>query len=288
LKRYISFLIFSVDLLLLSGCAHLSQSPHNGIDIWFFNVGYGDATLVREGTHSVLIDGGYPLVTDYLLKALKTLHIKNLEAAILTHPHPDHIGGLYGIMVSGIQVQKVISSYPLDHPEMPEGFRKFVVSANIPCEIAKRGDYLNFGDRIRFWVCNPDSLEADMNDSSLVLKLEDFGGGLLLGSDIGEKKQNELAKKFGNKLRSKILKCPHHGGYADEKFIEAVQPEIVYVSVGVNPYDNPNEDTLNRYRGIGAAVYFSGIYGTMKIMLSPDQNYSMEKFDVPRGTFIGR
>jgi glyoxylase-like metal-dependent hydrolase (beta-lactamase superfamily II) len=56
-----------------------------------------DALLVRDGTHLVLIDTGLgPKVGGVLLDSLKLAGVtaEQITDVLITHPHPDHIGGL--------------------------------------------------------------------------------------------------------------------------------------------------------------------------------------------------
>ncbi len=90
------------------------------LEVFFCNVGDGDAVLLREfredGTEfAVLVDAGRPYVesregslrkdaVEYLLNR----HVDHLDRMILTHPHIDHVGGAL----------RVLRAVPTDRLEM--------------------------------------------------------------------------------------------------------------------------------------------------------------------------
>lgn len=100
------------------------------LEVFFCNVGDGDAVLVREfredGTqYAVLVDAGRPYVesregslrkdaVEYLLQR----QVTHLDRLILTHPHIDHVGG----------AQRVLRAIPTDRLQM----------LNVPPEDAQR------------------------------------------------------------------------------------------------------------------------------------------------------
>ena len=71
--------------------------PATGFEIYFIEVGQGDATLVisSDGS-SLLIDGGpsKELIGD----RLQALGITDLDAIAMTHPDADHIAGLVEVL----------------------------------------------------------------------------------------------------------------------------------------------------------------------------------------------
>src|SRR5829696_9440055 len=73
------------------------------LSIYFFDVGQGDAALVRspEGK-TVLIDAGPDEWT--VAEHLKQLHIDTLDLVVASHNHADHIRGL-PLILSTIPVQ---------------------------------------------------------------------------------------------------------------------------------------------------------------------------------------
>ena len=65
---------------------------------YFLDVGEGDCTLLVSGGSTVLVDAGTPEGAPALVRELKSLGVRRLDAVIATHPHADHIGGMEAVL----------------------------------------------------------------------------------------------------------------------------------------------------------------------------------------------
>ena len=61
----------------------------------FLNIGQGDATLIRLGTKGILIDAGRG---DDILLALQSYAVYTRVAAVASHNHDGHIGGMDAVL----------------------------------------------------------------------------------------------------------------------------------------------------------------------------------------------
>ena len=59
--------------------------------ICVLDVGQGDAILVQDGSHAILVDAG---PADELAAALARNHVLGLDAVVVTHLHDDHYAGM--------------------------------------------------------------------------------------------------------------------------------------------------------------------------------------------------
>ncbi|HPQ38921.1 MAG TPA: MBL fold metallo-hydrolase [bacterium] len=242
MPRITGILIVTV---LLAGCAHWHEPADSPLlEIHFIDVGYGDAILLCRGASRCLIDGGYPPMTDTVLRYLEDLGVTELSAAVLTHPHPDHIGGLHGILSSGISTPMVYGPYPLDGPEIPSGFRDMIRQRGIEYTVVRDGDRIRLSGGIDLDVIHPETLEPDMNESSLVVYCAAFESGILFTADIGPRAQQRIETLHSGIFPVSILKAPHHGGESLESFYRVARPELTIVPDGINPYGNPRDETL--------------------------------------------
>ncbi|MHB1191273.1 MAG: ComEC/Rec2 family competence protein, partial [Armatimonadota bacterium] len=98
---------------------------------------------------------------------------------------------------------------------------------------------------------------ADLNDSSIALRLQYDEVSVLLAGDIGTYAEGRiLANRYD--LASTILKVAHHGSDSGttNEFLQVVQPEFAVISVGVNnQYDHPSSTVLRRLSAVGAKVF---------------------------------
>ena len=70
---------------------------------------------------------------------------------------------------------------------------------------------------------------------------------ILFTGDIEENAEKDLVEKYGDKLKSDILKVPHHGSStsSSKEFLDYVDPKFTLISVGRNnKYNFPNNKYL--------------------------------------------
>ena len=64
----------------------------------FINVGQGDCTFIAANGVTMLVDCGEDEVSGYVVSYLRKLGVGRLDHVIATHPHSDHMGGMYRII----------------------------------------------------------------------------------------------------------------------------------------------------------------------------------------------
>jgi len=82
--------------------------------------------------------------------------------------------------------------------------------------------------------------------------------------DIGE----AILLKAGDKIKSAVLKVPHHGSRTSSQmdFLKAVNPEFAVISVGhSNPFGFPHPEILKRYEGLKIPVLRTDINGAITV-----------------------
>src|SRR5205823_9738528 len=94
-------------LAALAGCRAALAHARQGMTVTFLAVGQGDSALVQfPGGGAMLIDAGgdlrWPGKFDPgardVVPALAELGVRRLDAVVLTHPHPDHAGGVLTVL----------------------------------------------------------------------------------------------------------------------------------------------------------------------------------------------
>ena len=207
-----------------------------------YDFGQGESILISlpHGKGNILIDC-YNNVCDYPKKD----GIKNLDLVFISHGHSDHMGA-YQELVNNFQVTSTYSSFFDDTELLSELKGKYTIS------LLKSDNKIKFDD-LTFYVLGPIRKYTNENDNSLVMKLEIDGFSMLFTGDIEIEAENDLVNKYGNSLKSDILKVSHHGSdtSSSKLFLSYVSPTYLLVSVGRNNfYGFPNNDNLCAYTNI--------------------------------------
>ena len=261
-----------------------NRKLHEGkLAIRFFNLQSkeksGDSALIStpDGKH-VLIDAGVPEAGPQIDRLLDRLDIKRLDAVFATHPHIDHIGGFTTLLYT----RPVGTFYhsPLTHTTVTyKKVERAIAEAEVPKQALTAGDIVSIGQHVRIEVLNPPegttpgSLDRwgieQLNNHSLVLKLQYGNTSFLFTGDIYKKQENLLVEQFGDRLNSTGTDAPHHGDMtsSSEAFVRAIQPEIAVFSA--NTLQSP--EVLHMYQEEGIDVYVTGIYGHVLLISDGDR-----------------
>lgn len=224
------------------------------LKVHFIDVGQGDSILIDLDSEEVLIDGGgkSPGVTDYIRKYIDG----PLEVMVATHPHADHIGGLTGVL-KDFQVEEIWLNGDTSTSKTYQDFMAAVNAEGAEVDQAKIGGTIST-ERLNFSILNPpDTLFSDVNNNSIVLRL-DYGDTVFLFPGDAEKEAEASMLSAGENLWAQILKAGHHGSKTASsiEFLRKVKPDIAIISCGTgNRYGHPHDITLNNLSSLGITIY---------------------------------
>jgi competence protein ComEC len=234
--------------------ATTGSSP--SLSIKFLNIGQGDSILITcpDRNSHVLIDSGnsnqnYPESEESFKKLIsKYVPNKNIDIAIATHSHTDHLYGFKWLSseLSGYRVGKFIDNGPINDTESSEVRNNFIRQntrylniRSVPidkikiCGISNSSpiylEIFNLHPSAKSELNCPDNL----NDCSIVMKLVYQNSSTLLSADTTEAWEKIAIKEFSTSLEANILKVGHHGSDScSEEFLETVNPEYAIISSG--------------------------------------------------------
>ena len=269
---------WSLSFLLLAGFNlfiwyQVITGAGSNLNLYFLKVGQGDSELVElPGGVQILIDGGPD--KSVLLELAKALPANDryLDLLIMTHPQTDHFAGFFDV-VERYKVGAFIATGREGETETWEKFRRLLEEKQIPVILAQAGDNIIYKNS-RFEVLSPDSemlRDKEINESSIILKLESERVKALFTGDAGFKAENRLLSvSETDNLNIDILKAGHHGSRfaTGAGFLAAATPLISVIEVGQkNRYGHPTEAALNRLKAIGSAIYRTDQNGTVQLRI---------------------
>lgn len=265
-QKILAFLIILILLL----CSYSFYTDTNKLEITFLDVGQGDAVFILTPSgKSILVDGGEKtnysdMGKDVVLPYLQYKGIKELDVIVNSHPHNDHLGGLYSVVESlGARVIILPDIHEKDHYD---SFIKLAADYNIDVEYVSKGDMLLLDSELVIEILHPSSnSRLSLNDASLVMHIAHRDNSYLLTGDI-EREGLRKIKKYD--IESNVLKVPHHGSSYSFKLsvFEKINPSKAVISVGKsNRYNHPAEEIIEWAKNSGIVLYRTDEHGAVKI-----------------------
>ncbi|MCK5259478.1 MAG: MBL fold metallo-hydrolase [Candidatus Omnitrophica bacterium] len=231
--------------------------------IHFIDVGYGDAILIElPDGEAVLIDAGLPEYAGRVTEYLAGRNIKDLQTAILTHPHENHFGGFLSLAKKWPMGKFYINGDADRAEEGYEDLMKTLEGKQVPVTILKEGDELLLGgEKVRFSVLHPSGLTGSANENVLVFWVVFNETSFLLTSDIQELQQDELLARYPQVRSANVVQVPHHGGRMTDLFASSFENDVMFVVLtGTNDYGKPFVEELDKLKG---EVFRTDLHGSI-------------------------
>ena len=256
---------------------HASAAPVDTatLELWFLDVGQGDAVLIRAPDgRAVLYDGGED--RDRTLRLLERAGVRSLELVIASHNHADHIGGLPAV------IERYRPRYVLENgvPHTTRAYERFLrAMSRSGAQRLSPGRRTITLDSVRLTILPPPPGGGDQNTSSVGLRI-DYGGfeATLLGDSEPEQQRWWLATHPDLLAPVEVHKASHHGSRNGDtaSLLASLSPEVVVIGVGGNnSYGHPHASALRLYREAGADVVRTDRHGTLVVTAPRDGSYAV-------------
>jgi beta-lactamase superfamily II metal-dependent hydrolase len=240
------------------------------LELYFLDVGQGDAVLIREGGKTALIDAG---PDGRVLAFLRALGVDTLDLVVASHNHADHIGGMTGVLAGTVVRYYLDNGIPHTTATYQRTIHAVRASGAQYLQATRRSITLGSA-RLRILTPSP---SRDHNNSSVGVLVE-YGTfrALLTGdSEIGEL---EHWLRADSVPRVQVLKVAHHGAGNGTSlaWAHATQPWVAVISVGQpNRYGHPSASVVAAWEGVGARVYRTDTHGTLLVYADRGGSFSI-------------
>lgn len=242
-----------------------TSKPEGTLEVHYIDVGQGDATLIKCGSHAMLIDGGNNNKGTTVQLYLKKQGVESLDYVIGTHPDADHIGGL-DVIVYKYNCEKVIMP---DYEKDTKTYQELVDvihDKNMKITYPVVGEQYALGEaKFTIIAPNSNSYGGNANDYSVAILLEYGKNRFLFTGDAEEASEMEMLSN-GIELSADVYKVAHHGSRSasTQEFLNAVHPKYAVISCGEgNSYGHPHAEVLNRLRSMGVEVFRTDEQGSI-------------------------
>lgn len=283
----IIIIFFLVVVLRLYVLKHSNpQNPNftrGNLEMYMLDIGQGDAFVFLQNDKVLLVDTGNIYDWNATNKALKELGVKKIDYLIITHPHQDHIGGLFSVCMN-YKIDELITQNinPQDVPGREFTFHIY----NFAIKLANfaYGDSLvtlarenkiyrdfSFADSKVEFLGPEDETYEIFNNYSLVFRIEYGNISILMTGDMEYEVEEQLLES-GKDLSSTIYKAAHHGSNTsnEEAFMEKVNPEYVLISSdngNHNYFGHPVRRFMKYLESREIPIYRTDEQGTVKLTI---------------------
>lgn len=263
--------IIAVVLILLGLVVWWNSRPKR-LNVTFFNVGRGEASLIQTPRgQTILIDGGADRTILKKLGERLPWTARYIDLLVLTYPQADHLTGLLEV-VNRYKVGRVLMTGVKYNSLEYEIFLQRLVDKKIAVTYAQAGQVVNLQGGAKFTVLWPgssykDNIVTEIKFSTLVTKFTWDENSIVFMSDVDADMQTALlAAKVDP--RGQIVKVgPHSGRKINKNFWQSAeadfavaatrgQAEALKFYVGQVFFTSGNNDA--RFEGDGKEWYKVG------------------------------
>ena len=263
------------------------QKPQGELKLTMIDCGQADSFLLEQDGKTCLVDCGTRSTGKDVVKYLKNKGITRIDYLFGTHPHEDHMGGMYDV-ITNFEIGKVIL------PEIKDGevttnwylkLMKELKTGKYTLEYSRVGEIYHLGEaNIRIIGPIWENSNVDLNNYSIVLKVS-FGQMDAIMTGDAEKEVEKAIIDSGIDLDAEILKVGHHGSdtSTSDEFLDAISPDYALISAKVgNKYNHPVKETMDKLKKREIPVYRTDENGTVVATIT----FNNVTFDCSAGDYL--
>lgn len=243
--------------------------PEDGLFAAYIDVGQGDSALLACGGETLLIDAGVSSEGETVVEYLKSRGVTELDYVVCTHAHEDHCGGLDAV-IENFDVGTLFAPYTeFDSSGAFTRFEDTAAEKGLFVTVPPLGAEFTLGDAVFEFAGPVSDWGGDLNDSSLVLRIEYGETAFLFTGDISAGALEDCALIGGFDLGCDVLKLGHHGSSSstDEEVLDLTRPELAVACCGKgNSYGHPHEEVVQLLESRNITLLRTDTDGTIELV----------------------
>lgn len=265
--------------------AQASVATPSEVVVRVLDVGQGDASLITNGTSTVLIDGGPDLARFGTLLDSLGINGSTIDVVILSHQHYDHHAGLRELFRGSrhIAVRYFFENQDAYANAALRELRDSIVSraargqlvyrdTDDPCGDGRPICTITMNGGAKLHVMRPDPAAANPNDRSTPVKLVGPDSASFTMWFAGDAEHEAIGWFESARydvtpgMRVDVLKADHHGSCngVSSWYLRTTRPKWVAVSVGAeNTYGHMHEEAKSMYAAYHVPWYRTDRNGTI-------------------------
>ena len=202
------------------------------LDIWFPAIRDQDCTIFRYQDQIWLLDCGDERAEVEIVPLMHDLGITQVDRLVNTHPHHDHLNGMYAIDAA-IPIRELTIGFPEDATQHMTAAMEYCKGNNIPVSTFMDESVLGMGDGFVTFVAWMKSSELDtMNNRSAQFMVTYGDCSMLFMADLEYQGQKQLLEAMEPEdLKADLLRYPHHGkSKMIKELFEAIDPALSIIT----------------------------------------------------------
>ena len=251
-----------------------NQNVEGELVVHMIDVGQADCFLLIQDGETALVDCGTRSTGKDAVEYIKELGITTLDYVIGTHPHDDHMGGMYDV-ITNFEVGKVIIPDSSDGEITANWYLKLMdelKTGEYNVQYPEQGDIYKLEDATMQVLAAEKDVNGNTNNYSIVMKVS-FGQMDMIMTGDAETEIEEIILESGVDIDAEILKLGHHGSdtSSSQEFLDAITPEYGLISSKVgNKYEHPIKSTMDKLQAMNVEVYRTDECGSVIMTITTD------------------
>lgn len=237
------------------------------------DVGQADSFLLEQNGMTALVDCGTRSSGDDVVEYLKSQGITKIDFLFGTHPHDDHMGGMYDI-ITNIEIGTIIIPEVKLNKITANWYAKLMTeikNGDYNLQYVKEGTTYYLGEATMKVLGPINEPKSNLNNYSTILKVSFGEMDIIMTGDAETDLEKEILAKYRDELDAEILKVGHHGSdtSTSDEFLEAVSPDYALVSAGLgNKHEHPIKSIMEKFEDAKIPVYRTDESGTVEVRIS--------------------